>query len=284
MASVTGRPPVPPRTGPTPKEAFVESGVFQSLRSAGEIGALGVSAVTTAVRPPYSWVPDAILETNRLVKRCIFPLGVSMVAWVVGYAFILLTNLVKLLGAQDRMPGGLVLGFTREPIVWVTGMIFAGAAGAAITADIAAQKNREELDALAVLGVDRIRRIVVPRVVGAAISCTVLGLFAIAVTIVTVYLLGPLYIDASPRLVFDGMVQSMVSTDQIAALMKFVLFGIFVGVVSCAKGLSAKGGTEGVGRAVNQNIVLVFAGIWVINSVFNLAYLTIFPQLADFKG
>jgi phospholipid/cholesterol/gamma-HCH transport system permease protein len=225
-----------------------------------------------------------VAETNRTLRRCALPLAISMLTWVVGYAFILLTGFVKALGAQDRMPGGIILGFTREPIVWVTGMVFAGAAGAAITADIAARKNREELDALAVLGVDQVRALIVPRVLAAGISCVVLGLLATFITIATIYTLGPSYIEATPHLLFLGMVQSMVSLDQFAALIKFFVFGIFVGVVSCSKGLTAGSGTDGVGRAVNRNVVLVFAGIWVINSLFNLAYLTIFPQLADFKG
>jgi phospholipid/cholesterol/gamma-HCH transport system permease protein len=237
-----------------------------------------------AVTPPFAWISDAIVEANRNIRKCLFPLGLSMVTWVVGYAFILLTGLVRLLGASDRMPGGLVLGFTREPIVWVTGMIYAGSAGAAMSADLATRKNREELDALSVLGVDRIRHLVVPRVIASAVACTLLGLFAIFVTIATVYLLGPLYVDLTPRLIFDGIVQSLVSSDDIAAVIKFFLFGLFVAIVSCAQGLSAERGVEGVGRAVNRNVVVTFAGIWVINSLFNIAYLTIFPQLADFKG
>jgi phospholipid/cholesterol/gamma-HCH transport system permease protein len=277
-------------TGPKERErrslgaAISGNPPFKVVQQAAEIGSLLVLCVRHAVTPPFEWVPDAVVEANRNIRKCLLPLGLSMVTWVVGYAFILLTGFVRLIGAPDRMPGGLVLGFTREPIVWVTGMIYAGSAGAAMSADLAARKNREELDALAVLGVNRIRHLVLPRVAASAIACPVLGLFAIFVTIATVYLLGPLYVALSPRLIFDGIVQSLVSIDDLAAVIKFFLFGTFVAVISCAQGLSAERGVEGVGRAVNRNVVLTFAGIWVINSLFNIAYLTIFPQLADFKG
>jgi phospholipid/cholesterol/gamma-HCH transport system permease protein len=283
MAAVAER---EPRDDPARslREIALSNPAFGSLKSAGQIGALALRTASLLVRPPFSWVGDAVAQTNVLIRRCALPLAVSMFSWTVGYAFILLGGFVELLGAEDRMPGALVLGFTREPIVWVTGMVFAGATGAAITADIAARKNREELDALSVLGVDQIRLLVVPRVVASVVACLVLGTLAIFVTIVTDYALAPLYTQLAPNLVFEGIVQSMLAADQIAALAKFFLIGLFVGVVSCAKGLSAKGGTEGVGRAVNQTVVLTFAGIWVINSIFNLGYLTIFPQLADFKG
>lgn len=266
------------------REIFVESPGFTGLKTAGDIGSLFLKVLTTVARPPFTWVTAAMEETNALVRRCAVPLGISMFAWTIGFAFILLGGFVELIGAEDRMPGALLLGFTREPIVWVTGMVFAGATGAAICADVAARKNREELDALAVLGIDQIRLLVVPKVVASVIACMVLGTFAIFVTFITTWGLGPLYTNLSANLVYEGIVSSMLSTDQIAALLKFMLIGLLVGVVSCAKGLGASGGTEGVGKAVNQTIVLTFAGVWVINSVFNLAYLTIFPQLADFKG
>jgi phospholipid/cholesterol/gamma-HCH transport system permease protein len=288
MSALSGkasrRPPRPPVAGRSLAEIWRESRTFNGLSTASEIGTLAAKTAGCLIRPPFTWVGDAVAETNQFIRRCAVPLGISMFFWVIGFAFVLLGGFVKLLGASDRMAGALLLGFTREPIVWVTGMVFAGAVGASITADVAARKNREELDALAVLGVDQVRLLVLPRVVAAAIACSVLGIFAIFVTVVTDWSLAPYHTALSHRLVWDGIVQSMLTTDQLAALIKFFLIGTFVGLVSCAKGLSAKGGTEGVGRAVNQNIVLLFAGIWVLNSLFNLTYLTIFPQLADFKG
>lgn len=275
-----------PRSSPRPSlaQAATETKAFASLRTAGDIGALGVRSIATAFKPPYSWVQTTIEESNLLFRRCVVPIAVCMFAWTIGYAFILLTGFVELLGAEDRMPGGLVLGFTREPIAWVSGMVFAGAAGAAITADMAARKNREELDALSVLGVNHIRTLIIPRIVASMIACLEIGLIASFVTVVTVYVLGPTYADISAALVFKGITQSLLTTDVLALMFKFVLFGGFVGLVSSAKGLAAKGGTEGVGRAVNEAVVLTFAGVWVINSLVNLTYLTVFPQLADFKG
>jgi phospholipid/cholesterol/gamma-HCH transport system permease protein len=264
--------------------AILTERAVQSIGSAGQIGALGLRAIATAFKPPYSWFQATIEETNILFRRCAVPLAVCMFAWTIGYAFILLTGFVTLLGAEDRMPGGLVLGFTREPIAWVSGMVFAGAAGAAITADMAARKNREELDALSVLGIDQVRMLIIPRIVASMIACLEIGLVASFVTVATVWGLGPYYADMSSGLVFKGIAQSLLTTDELALMFKFVVIGAFVGLVSSAKGLSAKGGTEGVGRAVNEAVVLTFAGVWVINSLVNLTYLTVFPQLADFKG
>jgi phospholipid/cholesterol/gamma-HCH transport system permease protein len=277
------RPPRPPSSRSI-AEIWRESDAFALLGTASAIGTLAVRSARCLVRPPFSWTGEAIAQCNAYVRRCALPLTISMFFWVIGYAFVMLLGFIRLLGAADRLPGTLLLGFTREPVVWVTGMVFAGTVGASITADLAARKNREELDALVVLGVDHIRMLVLPRVLAATVACAVLGIFALFITALTDWALAPAYVPMSHTLVLDGIVQSMLATDQIAAVIKFVLIGALVGLVSCAKGLTAKGGTEGVGRAVNENIVLVFAGLWILNSLFNLAYLTIFPQLADFKG
>src|SRR5437016_2163580 len=66
-------------------------------------------------------------------------------------------------GNLDRLGGFFVLGSIREIGPNVTGIVLAGVAGTAITADLGARKVREELDALQVLGVDPVKNLVVPR-------------------------------------------------------------------------------------------------------------------------
>ena len=63
-----------------------------------------------------------------------------------------------------------------------------------------------------------------------------------------------------------------------------VLIGIFVGIIACHKGLTCKMGSDGVGRAVNQTVVIAFVGIWGFNAFWNLAYLTAFPAASVLHG
>ena len=57
-----------------------------------------------------------------------------------------------------------------------------------------------------------------------------------------------------------------------------------VGVIACQKGLSSRPGAEGVGRAVNESVVLMFVAIWLFNSIYNLAYLSLFPDATTLEG
>ena len=57
------------------------------------------------------------------------------------------------------------------------------------------------------------------------------------------------------------------------------LSGLIIGLVCAYKGLNAKGGAIGVGRAVNQAVVIAFVGIWVLQFAYTAVVLALFPTL-----
>jgi phospholipid/cholesterol/gamma-HCH transport system permease protein len=273
-----------PAPGQRAEEILLGSGIYDSLRSAGEMGVVAVRSLGAWFRPPYPWFPEAIIEASKAFRRCIIPLALSVSTFIVALAILVFGNLLHELGATDREAGGMWIAFTREVCVWVTGMVFAGVAGSAITADLGARKIRDELDALAVLGVDKVRALVVPRVAATTIACPVLGIFATTIVVGVNYLVAPGHLHVSPAVWRNSLIGDVLPLDLYAVLIKYTIIGFFVGVVSTHKGLSSRAGAEGVGRAVNQTVVITFFGVWLINSLFNLAYLTVFPQTAILRG
>jgi phospholipid/cholesterol/gamma-HCH transport system permease protein len=251
---------------------MLESALYDSLQSAGEMGVLAVRSVGAWFRPPYPWFRDAVVETSKAFRRCIIPLAISVSVFLIALAVLVFGNLLHELGATDREAGGMWIAFTREVCVWVTGMTFAGVVGSAITADLGARKIREELDALAVLGVDKVR------------AAPVLGILATSTVVAVNYAVAPSHLHLSPAVFRDSLIGDILPLDLYAVLIKYTIIGFFVGVVACHKGLSSKAGAEGVGRAVNQTVVITFFGVWMINTLFNLAYLTLFPQTAILRG
>jgi phospholipid/cholesterol/gamma-HCH transport system permease protein len=268
----------------TVEEIFLGSRLYDSFRSAGEMGSVAVRSVAAWFRPPYSWFPEGIVEASKAFRRCIIPLTLSVSAFIIALAILVFGNLLHELGATDREAGGMWIAFTREVCVWVTGMVFAGVAGSAITADLGARKIRDELDALAVLGVDKVRALVVPRVFATTIACPVLGIWATTIVVGVNYLVAPGHLHLSTAVWRNSLVGDILPLDLYAVLIKYTIIGFVVGVVSTHKGLSSRAGAEGVGRAVNQTVVITFFAVWLINSLFNLAYLTVFPQTAILRG
>jgi phospholipid/cholesterol/gamma-HCH transport system permease protein len=259
-------------------------GMYSALREAGDTGALGVRALRAAVRPPFNWIPDAISETAGIFRRCLVPLVVSMTVWLIGVEVIVFGSLLKGLGVADRFPGGAALGCLREPATWVTMMVFAGVAGSAVTADLGARKAREELDALDVLAIDRIRLLVLPRLFGMTFAAVILSMVGFLVVNVVNFSLAPAYLHFPSGIYGPGVRLTILSVDIYATIVKHLIMGFFVGLIACQRGLSCEMGAEGVGKAVNQTVVITFFGIWLINSFFNLAFLTLFPDASVFRG
>jgi phospholipid/cholesterol/gamma-HCH transport system permease protein len=68
------------------------------------------------------------------------------------------------------------------------------------------------------------------------------------------------------------------TVDIIANLVKTMGFGFLIAAICAYGGMNAKGGSEGVGRAVNDSVVQAFAAVWIFNFAFNALYLALFPS------
>jgi phospholipid/cholesterol/gamma-HCH transport system permease protein len=73
------------------------------------------------------------------------------------------------------------------------------------------------------------------------------------------------------------------AVDLFANIIKTVGFGFLIGLVCAFKGVRASGGPEGVGRAVNQAVVISFASLWIFNFAFNATYQALFPAATGLR-
>src|SRR5690349_14963789 len=202
----------------TPDEILAEVPLFAQLRSAGELGTLAVLTLKTAVRPPYPWVRDAIVQISTAFRTCLIPLCISVSVYLLGFGVLLFGVVLTNLGVAEREAGGLYIAFSREVCTWITMMVFAGIAGSAICADLGARKIREELDALAVLGVERVPALVVPRVVATTIAAMSLALLSLLISQTVNYLTAPPILGFSHQVFLDNVVHNVVPIDLFAGL------------------------------------------------------------------
>jgi phospholipid/cholesterol/gamma-HCH transport system permease protein len=256
------------------------------VRTAAGIGALTIQVVRVGLSRPFSWRRECLDVMSVSIKRTVVPLVFSAASFSVGLAAAFIGAIVQRLGTLDRTGGVFQVGFSREVSVWVGGMIVAGVVGSAITADLGARKIRDELDAMAVLGVDQVRSLVVPRVVAVAIATPILGLITLLVCHATTYfaLLAVFPEGVTSAAFLDSYWAFVYPVDLFNFILKFFVFGVLIGVVSCYKGLNAKGGTEGVGRAVNECVLITFFGIWMIHTLVNLVFFSLFPDVLSLRG
>jgi phospholipid/cholesterol/gamma-HCH transport system permease protein len=158
----------------------------------------------------------------------------------------------------------------------------AGIAGTAITADLGARKIREELDALQVLGVDPIKNLVVPRFLALMLITGLLDVFAIITGLAGGILTEILYHQSLGGFFATLFSQASV-IDLWGSVVKRTLFGAIIAVVCCYKGMTASGGAAGVGRAVNEAVVISFLAFFAFNYVFTQALLATNPELQTIR-
>lgn len=248
----------------------------------GSMMILTAKTITAAVRPPYPYGGEFLSQFIFALQLCWFPMAVSMVAVSFGAPGLQAANFLSLFGALDRLGGFFILASVREFAPFVSAIIVAGVAGTAITADLGARKIREELDALQVLGVDPIKNVVVPRFLALMILTGLLDVYAIIFGISGGLLAEILY--GQPLGGFFATLFANASiTDLLGSLLKCALFGAIVAIVCCYYGMNASGGAEGVGRAVNQAVVIALLAVFFFNYVFTQVLLATNPEISVIK-
>jgi phospholipid/cholesterol/gamma-HCH transport system permease protein len=252
------------------------------LEEFGDMMILTGKTIWSALRPPYPYGGEFVSQFLFALRLVWFPLLVSTVAINYGAPGLQAGDFLTIFGALDRLGGFFVLAAIREIGPLITSIVVAGVAGTAITADLGARKVREELDALQVLGVDPIKNLVVPRFLALMV---VTGLFDIYALLFGIF--GGILAAISfgqPLGPFWGTLFANASvTDLWGSVLKTTIFGAIVAIVCCYKGMSASGGAEGVGRAVNEAVVISFLGIGAFNYVFTQTLLATHPNILVIK-
>jgi phospholipid/cholesterol/gamma-HCH transport system permease protein len=248
------------------------------LEEVGDMMILTGKTIVSAIKPPYPYGGEFVSQFLFALKLCWFPLVVSTVAF--GYAApgLQAANFLVLFGALDRLGGFFVLASIREFAPFVTAIVLAGVAGTAITADLGARKIREELDALQVLGVDPVKNLVVPRFLALMIVTALLDIFAIVFGL-SAGIAAMLLYNQPLGGFFATLFSNATITDLWSSVMMCTMFGAIVAVVCSYKGMSASGGAAGVGRAVNQAVVISLVAVFFFQFVVSSILLATNPDL-----
>src|SRR5215213_1819598 len=152
----------------------MSSTVARALRpvgTAGKLFAFALDVGRASVRRPFQ-LREFLQQAWFIASVTIIP--TALVAIPFGAVIALqVGGLIKQFGAQSFTGSAAVLAVVREAGPIATALLIAGAAGSAIAADFGARRIREELDAMMVLGIDPIQRLVVPRV----LACMLVAVF-----------------------------------------------------------------------------------------------------------
>ena len=149
------------------------------------------------------------------------------------------------------------LSIIRELGPVVAALLFAGRAGTSLTAEIGLMRAGEQLTAMEMMGVDPLRRIIVPRFWGVVISMPVLAIIFSAIGILGSWFVGVELIGCDNGAFWSQMQSGVdIYTDVVNSVIKSFVFGILVGLVALFQGYCSRPTPEGVSRATTRTVVI----------------------------
>jgi phospholipid/cholesterol/gamma-HCH transport system permease protein len=245
------------------------------LLPVGDLFAFAVDVFRAMFRRPFQW--REFFDQSWFVTR-VSLLPICAITIPFGAVLALqIGSLFNQLGAKSFTGAVAVVGIVQQAAPVATVVIVAGAAGTAMAADLGARKIREELDAMEVLGIDPVQRLVVPRVLALAVIAVLLNGVATAVGVAGGYAFNVLVQGGSPGAYVHAFTALAQLPDLYIGEVKAFLFGLVAGIVACHQGVNAKGGPQGVGNGVNQSVVIAFVLLFVANTILTVVYYQVVP-------
>ncbi len=176
---------------------------------------------------------------------------VGMVLGLQGY------NTLNRFGSISVLGSVVALTLLRELGPVLTAILFAARAGSGITAELGLMKATEQLDAMSVMAVNPIRRLIVPKFIAGIISVPLLTALFIVAGILGGYFVGVIILHLDSGTFWSQMRDSVNLHDDVYnGLFKSFIFGISVTLISVYQGFMAKPTAEGVSVATTKTVVV----------------------------
>ena len=244
--------------------------IFVFLNFFGGIFALGVQTISLIPARPLG--VRRFFEQAKKVGVDSLPI-VSLVSFFIGMILALQTAyIMQKMSSEIYIASIVAVSLTRELGPVITALIVAGRSGAGITAELGTMSVTEQVDALATLGSNPIKYLVVPRYLSLTFMLPILTLFANAIGIFGGYLIGVYRLSIRSSLYMNMTFQTLVHKDLFTGLIKTVFFGMIISLVACYEGLNVRGGAEGVGKATTKAVVNTFIMIIAADCFFTALF------------
>jgi phospholipid/cholesterol/gamma-HCH transport system permease protein len=230
---------------PTPLDALARTGEWAHFA-----GRALVAALWSVPRPGWWARPLYGVLVGGLPLAAVLGLALGAVIWMHTRGV-----LSRTVGATDLLPTVLAAAVLLELAPIGAGLIVAARTGASLAAELAAMRIGEQVDALELLGVSPMRRLVGPRVLACVLAAPLLHVLIAGVALGSGYVAESIAGPTSWLRYRTAVLEELYLAEVIPAGLKTLAFGALVGVTGCFVGLTARGGSEGVGKAATDGVV-----------------------------
>ncbi len=167
-------------------------------------------------------------------------------------------------GQKERVGTAVSITLVRELGPALTSLMVAGRNASGMASEIGSMKVTEQIDAMRALGTDPIQKLVAPRLIATCVMLPLLTAIADFVGMFGGYVVASWMLEVPARRYWQTVWQALEWNDLTQGLLKPFIFAFVVALVGCYYGLRASGGTQGVGRATTQAMVVASVLIFVL--------------------
>lgn len=215
----------------------------------------------------------------REISATIYKAGVmampvtALVGFLIGVVLSYLTaDTLKAYGAGVYIVNLLGISIIRELGPLLVAILVAGRSGSAMTAQIGVMRVTEEIDALVTMGISPISRLVMPKVLGLAVAMPLISIWAIGAALLGGALAAWAQLGINVFF-FLGSLPKVVAPDNLwIALLKALVFGMTIAMVSADFGLRTKPNTESVSASITTAVVTSITLVILLDAVFAIMF------------
>ena len=226
---------------------------------------IGGQAVSSAARGKINTIDlfDQLMEAGPGSFLIVLITGVAA-----GSVFnIQVAKELSSMGAGSTVGGVLAIGLAREIAPLLTATLLTGKVATAYAAQLGTMKVTEQIDAITMLRTDPVEYLVVPRLIAMVVMAPVQCLLFFAVAIYSGQITSTEFYNIPPD-VFWNSVRTWLQPDDLPfMLIKAVVFGLQIAVLSCGWGLTTSGGPKEVGTSTTGSVVMILVTVALMDVV-----------------
>lgn len=223
---------------------------------------LAAKALANIFRRPFYW-------SDLFIQMDIIGVGSLPIVILTGFfsGAVMALQMSKALstyGAKEQTGVVVAITLVREMGPALTSLMVAGRNASGMASELGSMKVSEQIDAMRALGTDPIQKLVTPRMLATAFTLPLLTIIADFVGIFGGYLIAIGLLGLTGTQYWTSAWQALEYADIAQGLVKPFIFAFAISLVGCYYGLNTTGGTQGVGRATTQAVVVASVLIFVL--------------------
>lgn len=234
-----------------------------AVETAGGLGVLSWRAIVALFTPPWDF-----REWGRQAEHIgVKSLGVASITTIFTGMVMALQTAYSLpsLGVKYYIGTVVSKSITRELGPVLVALIVGGRVGAGIAAELGTMRVTEQISALRAMAADPVKKLVAPKLAACLLMIPSLTIIGDLLGILGGLIIAVGELQLSAGLYINDVLSSLTLGDVMSGVGKSFAFAFCICIIACYKGLNARGGADGVGRATTSTVVLCSISVLVVD-------------------